>query len=121
MGRAKRHGATRTGHSPVHNEVIRRRANTGQEEALPHGVGNELRPNEGEHTKDREDHQHQHNAEGDYAFFRGFTSDVPRHALQCNGARHVVSKATLNLRAVLADAGPDADVLEALIARSGFF
>ena len=58
-----------------------------KEEALPHGVGNELHPYEREHTKDRDKYQHQHNAERDYALLSSFASDVPRHALQCNRAR----------------------------------
>ena len=50
-----------------------------KEEALPHGVGNELHPYEREHTKNRDKYQHQHNAEGDYALLSSFASDVPRH------------------------------------------
>jgi ABC-type Zn2+ transport system substrate-binding protein/surface adhesin len=50
----------------VPNGVIRRRVNTGQEKALPHGVVDELHTYEREHTNDRDDHQHQHDAEGDY-------------------------------------------------------
>ena len=48
--------------------------------SLPQGAVKELHTHEGEYTKNRDDHQHQHNAEGYYAFFSSLTSDVPRHA-----------------------------------------
>jgi hypothetical protein len=57
--------------------------------SLPQGAVKELHTHEGEHTKNRDDHQHQHNAEGDFAFFSSFTSDVPRHGLQCTGNRDI--------------------------------
>ena len=48
--------------------------------SLPQGAVKELHTHEGEYRKNRDDHQHQHNAEGYYAFFsRSLTSDVPRH------------------------------------------
>jgi hypothetical protein len=62
---------------------------TGQEEALPQGVLNELHAEERERKKNRDDRQHQHDAEGDCALFSSFTSDVPRHAVQCNRARDI--------------------------------
>jgi hypothetical protein len=55
--------------------------------SLPQGAVKELRPDEGEHTKDREHYQRRDNAKGDHTLFRSFASDVPRHALQCNRAR----------------------------------
>ena len=48
--------------------------------SLPQGVLNELYAEERERKKDRDDHQYQHNADGNYAFFSSFTSNVPRHA-----------------------------------------
>ena len=80
-------GPHKHGNSPVHKEVIQRRANTGQEEALPQGAVNELHPHEGEHTKNRDKYQHQRNADGDHPLLSSFASDVPRHAVQCNRAR----------------------------------
>ena len=55
--------------------------------SLPQGVLNELPAEEREHREDRDEHQHEHNAEGDYALLSSFTSDVPRHARQCRRAR----------------------------------
>jgi hypothetical protein len=52
--------------------------------SLSQGAVNELHPDEGEHTEDRDQYQHQDNAKGNYTLFSSFTSDVPRHALQCN-------------------------------------
>ena len=48
--------------------------------SLPQGVLNELHAEEREHRKDRDEHQHEHNVEGDYALLSSFTSNVPRHA-----------------------------------------
>ena len=80
-------GPHKRGERPMHNEVIRRRANTWEEEALPQGAINELHPHKGEHTKNRDKYQHQRNADGDHALFSSFTADVPWHALQCNRVR----------------------------------
>ena len=55
--------------------------------SLPQGVLNELHAEEREHREDHDEHQHEHNAEGDYALLSSFTSDVPRHARQCRRAR----------------------------------
>ena len=55
--------------------------------SLPQGVLNELHAEEREHGEDCEEHQYEHNAEGDYALLSSFTSDVPRHARQCKRAR----------------------------------
>jgi hypothetical protein len=59
--------------------------------SLPQGALNELRAEECEQTKDRDEHQHQDKAEGDHTLLSSFTSDVPRH-----GCANVTEPETLS-------------------------
>ena len=57
--------------------------------SLPQGVLNELHAEEREHRKDRDEHQHEHNAEGDYALLSASLLMSQGMPVQCNRARDI--------------------------------
>ena len=49
-------------------------------QSLMQGAVNKLHPDEREHKKDRNEQQHHHNAEGNYALLSSSASNIPRHS-----------------------------------------